>query len=156
MFQFLLYAENQELLILRKQIHIRKTRVYTSTKLCRFSFLQLFFTVTELFSTFMVVHLCCRDSVLHPWKLLVIFDINLMHIIVAGFDQFVANVIFREGQHFEAVRDLGLMAPDVFHVLVAYFELSSLAAKRQTNILRLFFREEILGSFVIIILVSLF
>lgn len=103
----------------------------------------------------MVVHLCCRDNVLHPWKLLVILDINLMHVIVAGLDQFITNVIYREGQHFEATRDFALMAPDVFHVLVAYFELSSLAAKRRTGILGLVYREELLGSFILIMLMSL-
>jgi hypothetical protein len=115
----------------------------------------VFFTLTEVASTAMVVHLCSRNSTLQPWKLLVIFDINMTHVVVASLDQFIANVIYREGQHFEAVRDLALMAPDVFHLLVAYFEMSSLAAKRRTTVYRLFYREELLFSLVIIFLLSL-
>jgi len=116
---------------------------------------QVFFTLTELASTAMVVHLCSRNSTLQPWKLLVIFDVNMVHVVVASLDQFIANVIYREGQHFEAVRDLALMAPDVFHLLVAYFEMSSLAAKRRTTVYRLFYREELLFSFILIVLLSM-
>lgn len=103
----------------------------------------------------MVVHLCNRNNILQPWKFLVIININLMHVTVAGLDQFITNVIYRQGQHFEAVRDLALMAPDVFHVLVAFFELMSMAARRRTKVFKLFYREELLGSFVLIVLMSL-
>jgi len=104
----------------------------------------------------MVVHLCCRDNRLSPWKLLFIIVINLTHIIVSSLDQFITNVIQRGGQQFEAVRDLALMAPDIFHVLLAYFELSQLAAAKKTNVLNLFHREELLFSLVAVILMSLF
>jgi len=111
--------------------------------------------MTEILSTAMVVHLCCRDSRLSPWKLLIIVIINLTHIIVNSLDQFITNVIHREGQQFEAVRDLALMTPDIFHVLLAYFELSQLAAARKISVLNLFHREELLLSLVAIILMSL-
>ena len=104
----------------------------------------------------MVVHLCCRDNRLSPWKLLFIIVINATHIIVSSLDQFITNVIQRGGQQFEAVRDLALMAPDIFHVLLAYFELSQLAAAKKTNVLNLFHREELLFSLVAVILMSLF
>ena len=103
----------------------------------------------------MVVHLCCRDNRLCAWKLLFIIVINLTHIVVSSLDQFITNVIQRGGQQFEAVRDLALMAPDIFHVLVAYFELSQLAAEQNTDILNLFHREELFLSLVATILMSL-
>jgi len=103
----------------------------------------------------MVVHLCCLDNRLSPWKLLFILVTNLTHIIVNSLDQFVTNVIQRGGQQFEAVRDLALMAPDIFHVLLAYFELSQLAAGRKTNVLNLFRREDLLLSLIAVILMSL-
>jgi len=103
----------------------------------------------------MVVHLCCRDNRLSAWKLLFIIVINLTHIIVNSLDQFITNVIQRDGQQFEAVRDLALMAPDIFHILVAYFELSKLAAERKTGILNLANREELLLSLSAVILMSL-
>lgn len=116
---------------------------------------QLFFTITEIMSTAVVVQLCCRDNRLSPWKLLFIVVINLTHIIVSSLDQFITNVVQRGGQQFEAVRDLALMAPDIFHVLLAYFELSQLAAARKTNALNLFHREELLLSLVAVVLMSL-
>ena len=103
----------------------------------------------------MVVHLCCRDNRLSSWKLLFIIVINLTHIIVSSLDQFITNVIQRGGQQFEAVRDLALMAPDIFHVLLAYFELSQLAVAKKTNVLNLFHREELLLSLIAVILMSL-
>jgi len=103
----------------------------------------------------MVVHLCCRDNRLSPWKLLFIIVINVTHILVGCLDQFITNVIQRAGQQFEAVRDLALMAPDIFHALLAYFELSKLATARKTNVFDLFHREELLLSLMAVILMSL-
>jgi len=111
--------------------------------------------MTEILSTAMVVHLCCRDNRLSPWKLLFIIVINFTHIIVNSLDQFITNVIKREGQQFEAVRDLALITPDIFHVLLAYFELSQLSAVRKINMLNLFHREELYLSLVAVILMSL-
>lgn len=116
---------------------------------------QLFFSATEMLSTAIVVHLCNRDNNIRPWMLLIILNVNLMHIVVGALDQFIDNVLYRRGQQFEAVRDLGLMAPDVFHVLVAYFELSALAEKQRTQIVRLFYREEISLSILLLILFSI-
>ena len=70
-------------------------------------------------------------------------------------DQFITNVIQREGQQFEAVRDLALMTPDTFHVLLAYFELSQLASAKKISMMNLFRREELLLSLVAIVLMSL-
>jgi len=111
--------------------------------------------MTEILSTAMVVHLCCRDNRMSPWKLLFIIVINLTHIIVNSVDQFITNVIRREGQQFEAVRDLALMTPDTFHVLLAFFELSQLAAARRTKMVHLLHREELLFSVIAVILMSL-
>jgi len=93
---------------------------------------------------------------MRAWKLLFIIVINVTHIIVNSFDQFITNVIQRNGQQFEAIRDLALMAPDIFHVLVAYFELSRVADERKTDMLNLFHREELLLSLIAVILMSLF
>jgi len=90
-----------------------------------------------------------------PWKLQFIIVINFTHIVVSSLDQFITNVIQRGGQQFEAVRDLALMAPDIFHVLLAYFELSQLAAARKTSVLNLFNQEELLLSLIAVILMSL-
>jgi hypothetical protein len=116
---------------------------------------QIFFSLTEMVSTAMVIHLCNQGNRVESWKLLLVFDINMMHVIVSGLDQFIGNVIFHKGQHFEAVRDFGLMIPDVFHVLLTFFEMTSLAERRRVSVLRLFYKEEIFMSLVVIILFSI-
>lgn len=116
---------------------------------------QLFFSITEVFSTAMVIHLCNRANKSESWKLLFIISINTMHIIIGSLDQFILNIIYREGQVFEAVRDFGLMIPDLFHVLLSYFELSILAESRGVAVYRLFYREEIMLFLMMITLFSL-
>jgi len=106
-------------------------------------------------STATVVHLCSRDNSLASWKLLLIITINLTHIAISGLDQFVAQVIQLGGKRSEVFRDLALMAPDIFHVSVAYFKLYQLAAVRKTSVSNLFGRKVLLMSFVAVILVSL-
>ena len=116
---------------------------------------QLFFSVTELLSTAVCLHLSNSENNLKPWKLLIILGINTMHIIVGSLDQFVTNVLHHQGQQFEAARDIGLMVPDILHVLVAYFEMRLLADKQSTSIISLFYREEILLCVLIVTLFSI-
>jgi len=116
---------------------------------------QWFFSVTETLSSAMVVHLSNVGNQIQPWKLLVVLNINMIHIIIGSLDQFIDNVIYHKGAQFEAVRDFGLMIPDVFHVLVAYFELVNCATKMKVGIHKLFYKEELLVSVLLIILFSL-
>ena len=90
-----------------------------------------------------------------PWKLLVILNINLIHIVISGSDSFVGNVLYGRGQLFEAVRDFGLLLPDIFHVLVSYFELRLLADRKKVGFWHLFYREELMLSGLVIILFTL-
>ncbi len=117
---------------------------------------QIFFSFTEVLSTAMVVHLCNKENRMESWKLLLILNINLMHIIVGSMDQFVNNIMYREGKAFEVVRDMALMMPDIFHCLVPFFELQSLAEKRSVPLYKLFYREELMMFGVTLILMSLF
>ena len=103
----------------------------------------------------MVLHLCNKDNRIDPSKLLIIIVINVMHIVVASLDQFIANILFHEGKVFEAIRDIALMMPDIFHVLVPFFELQNIAHRRQVPLVHLFYKEEIFMSILILILFSL-
>ena len=78
-----------------------------------------------------------------------------MHIIIGSLDQFINNILYGNSQVFEAVRDFGLLIPDLFHVLLCFFEIGALAEKKKTQVIRLFYREEITGSLVMITLLSL-
>lgn len=58
---------------------------------------QFIFSVTELVSTLMVIHLADEKNSVTRKKALVIVSIALLHIFAAGWDQFVANVVRGEG-----------------------------------------------------------
>jgi hypothetical protein len=111
---------------------------------------QWFFSLTEGMSTTCVILLCNVDNRLEPWKLLTIMSINVMHILVNCLDQFINNVFLRNGQQFEVFRDIGLLLPDVFHVLVAFFEMGAVADRREISVLKLFHREELLMAVVFV------
>lgn len=58
---------------------------------------QLFFSVTELISTFLVVHLADNKNPVTHRKAFGIAAIAILHILAGGWDQFVANVFRGEG-----------------------------------------------------------
>ena len=103
----------------------------------------------------MIIHLLNCESKILPWKLLIIFNINLMHIIVGGLDQFIDRILYGRGQFFEAIRDFGLLLPDIFHVLVSYFEMRIYAESKRKYFWRIFYREELMMSGLLLILFSL-
>merc|ERR1712012_304639 len=116
---------------------------------------QIFFSITEALSTVIVLHLCNRENQFETWKLLLIMNINLTHIVIGCLDQFVGNIVHREGKAFEVVRDLSLFMPDILHVLVPFFELQILAEKRRTSLKEMFYKEEVLLSLIGITMFSL-
>lgn len=58
---------------------------------------QMFFTVTEIISTLVVLHLANRDNDVTARKVLAITGIGILHIMASGFDQFLSNVFGGEG-----------------------------------------------------------
>lgn len=58
---------------------------------------QLFFTLSELFSTTLVMHLANADIPVTNRKALGIIGIALIHVLAGGWDQFVENVVRGEG-----------------------------------------------------------
>lgn len=91
---------------------------------------QLFFTVTELASTVMVLHLADSSVAVTPGKLLVIVTIAATHIACSGWDQFVGNVLKQEGMLHQVLRDLGFMLPDILHIVIPVMELKAFARRR--------------------------
>ena len=95
----------------------------------------MFFYVTEWLCTAVALHLL--DARSHPadaLELLVLLDLGLVHLYVAGVDQLVAHVMLGRGYTHQSARDLGLLTGDVAHVLIALLELSRL----RTNSFRLY------------------
>lgn len=118
-------------------------------------FHQIFFSVTEALSTVMVLHICNRKNKLLPWKLLIILNLNLLHIVIASWDQFIKNIFYHEAKDFEAVRDLALMTPDILHVLVPFFEIQNIAKTKRVYCWQIFYKEEIMLSVIVLILMFL-
>ena len=92
---------------------------------------QLLFTSTEMVSTIMVLHLADNGTQAQPYKLLVIMGIAGGHVLAAGWDQFVGNVLLQEGGLHQIMRDLGFMVPDLLHIYLPVKELQAYAAKRR-------------------------
>jgi len=84
---------------------------------------QLFFTMTELLSTVVVVHLTDCKNPISTRKVTIIVSIAIVHILSGGLDQFLANVVYGEGLAHQVVRDICFMVPDILHVLIPIFEL---------------------------------
>jgi len=92
---------------------------------------QCFFSVTELSSTLMVLHLVNKNNFRDvPKKLLFIISMALLHVLASGWDQFVNNVIKFEGEIHQILRDLGFMIPDILHIFLSWMELKDLAKRR--------------------------
>ena len=99
----------------------------------------------------MVLHLANTNNRIEPWKLLVVLNINVTHVIVralgwSGFNE----------RSYEILRDAALLLPDLLHVLVAYFELSIMAQNKRTSLKRLLIKEEILMSVLMVALFVIF
>ena len=116
---------------------------------------QMYFSITEIASTIMVLHLANTNNKVLPWKLLLVISINTMHIIVNGLDQFIIHIFYREGQGFENARNIGLMIPDLLQVSIPVYELFQLAKKQKTSVRKLFYREELMMAVLLVTLSSL-
>ncbi|XP_051162289.1 uncharacterized protein LOC127282200 [Leptopilina boulardi] len=84
---------------------------------------QLFFSITELISTILVIHLADDKNPVTHRIAFGISAIALMHILAGGWDQFVTNVVRGEGYAHQVVRDLGFMIPDILHVIIPLWSL---------------------------------
>ena len=54
----------------------------------------------------------------------------LIHILASGFDQFVENVFKQKGELHQVLRDIGLMVPDILHLLLPWQELKIIGQRR--------------------------
>ncbi|XP_018023609.1 uncharacterized protein LOC108679496 [Hyalella azteca] len=90
---------------------------------------QMFFSITEMISTLMVIHLVDRRVAVTSSKCLVILSVAVLHILASGFDQFVENVVRGNGMLHQVLRDVFIMVPDLFHVAVPLLELRGVARR---------------------------
>ncbi|XP_023220190.1 uncharacterized protein LOC111622105 [Centruroides sculpturatus] len=85
-----------------------------------------------------------------PRKLLIIMDIAILHIVASGSDQFVANVLRREGDLHQILRDVGFMIPDLLHVALPLAELIKYAKNIGMHPAHLISNTDFIGSLLFI------
>ncbi|KAL8595601.1 hypothetical protein ACOMHN_025638 [Nucella lapillus] len=108
------------------------------------------FTVTEILVTAIILNLCNRDNDFSSWKLSVIITVSVVHIIVSGMDQFIGHVIQGGGHSFQNVRDVGLMVPDLLHVLVPLRVFWRNAQRQKLRVIEMCYKEEVILTFLFI------
>lgn len=60
-----------------------------------------------MITTCLVLNLSDIRNDIVSWKILAITSINVMHILVGGMDQFIADVIYGQGRNFHKARNIG-------------------------------------------------
>lgn len=113
---------------------------------------HMWFTLTEVITTCIVLNLMDRRNEIISWKILAVVSINLMHVLVGALDQFIADVIYGKTATFLKARNLALMGPDLLHIVIPLWELYRLARKRNLKVNEICYKEEI---FLCIIFVSM-
>ncbi|XP_052784355.1 uncharacterized protein LOC128220129 isoform X2 [Mya arenaria] len=116
---------------------------------------HMWFTVTEMITTCIVLNLTDIKNEIVSWKILAIVSINVMHILVGGMDQFISDVIYGQGANFHKARNIALMIPDVMHVVVPLWELFRFAKRKDLRINELCYKEELSACFVFVCLGTL-
>jgi hypothetical protein len=116
---------------------------------------DMFFSITEWISTIVALHLCDVKNEFTTWKLLIIISINIVHVFVAGLDQFAVHVILKKGFGFQNARNLGLMIPDWVFVIVSFYELFKMMREKNLKLTELFYKEEIAVSIIFVLIATI-
>lgn len=113
---------------------------------------HMFFCITEIIVTAVVLNLCNEKNELKAWKMLLILAINLVHVIVSSSDQFIPHVLQGYGTSFQNARNIGLMIPDILHLIIPAYELVKFISANNLRVSQLCYKEEaiLLISFVIL------
>ncbi|XP_035676930.1 uncharacterized protein LOC118416005 [Branchiostoma floridae] len=113
---------------------------------------QLLFTLTELFSTGLVLSMLDRAVKPTPRKLLAIASIALLHILAGGMDQFVTNVVLGRGMFHQVSRDVAFFSSDFLYLIVACGELAVLGFQEKipASLLLMSLKRDVITSVVII------
>jgi len=90
-------------------------------------FNQTISSVTDAILAGLVLSMCDNTRPPRPRHLVFISAIGLFHIAANAFDQFVENVLYRNGTWYQCVRDIGLVSTDLIAFIVPLFELRRVA-----------------------------
>ncbi|KAG8235954.1 hypothetical protein J437_LFUL016276 [Ladona fulva] len=95
---------------------------------------QLFFTITELFSTVIILYLANMDNFVSLRAALLVSGVGFLHSIAASYDQFIVNVVQGKGQAHQVVRDVCLMVPDLFQFILPLMMIFRASLKKRHSI----------------------
>jgi hypothetical protein len=107
---------------------------------------QLFFTITELVTTVSVLWFLDRRKPVAPLPMLIVANIALFHILTSSWDQFIRNVIFREGLLHQVLRDLLIMSSDLLYLSVSLYELRIHGRAKGETICAILFHKNNFGT----------
>ncbi|XP_074661971.1 uncharacterized protein LOC141914620 [Tubulanus polymorphus] len=114
-------------------------------------FHQLFFTVSEFVSSFIVFQLCDCNIEITWYKLLIIITISLTHIVISCVDQFIQHIFYSKGWRHQIIRDLGLMIPDLLHLFIPLFHV--LKCLNQSGIKRRQLIKDLITALIFIVVI---
>lgn len=109
---------------------------------------QLFFTVTELFSTWNVFRLCSKDAKMESGPVMCIVVVSIIHILLGGVDQFFVQLILWKEKTFQRARNIGFVLPDILHVILTIQEM---ARETRTSWTQTFTRNELKFGLIFVI-----
>ncbi|CAH1250429.1 Hypp8854 [Branchiostoma lanceolatum] len=118
---------------------------------------QLVFTCSELLSTVLVLKQLDQAVALSLRLLLATAGIAAFHVLAAGKDQFVHNVLLRRGEFHQVYRDSALMVSDVVYLVVTSAELVRMwcCERRSRDDVRMFGRDVLFCLVVIFGLIAM-
>lgn len=117
---------------------------------------HIYFLLTELLATGIVLNMCNSRNEMSHWKMLGIIIISMIHILVSSVDQFIVHVIYGHGTNFQNVRNIALMVPDILHVIICAREIVKLHKNADSVLSVNNYKEEFGVTFVLIGLGTLF
>lgn len=79
---------------------------------------QLYFTVTDLISTFFILRLCSVDVQVDIESCIIIVSTSINHILIGGFNQFFTHFLTGRAAFFQLSRDWNLFLPDVLCLVI--------------------------------------
>ncbi|CAG7819883.1 unnamed protein product [Allacma fusca] len=99
---------------------------------------QVFFTVSELTSSALVVYHLDRRKPIQPLSMLLVANIALFHVITSASDQFFYSVILQHGHLHQVLRDILLMCTDLIQTGFALYELKKYVRHKGLPFITLF------------------
>ncbi|XP_067668515.1 uncharacterized protein [Haliotis asinina] len=79
---------------------------------------QIFFSVTEILSTYAIIKSCDRHSERRFVLYGLIVGTAVAHVVIGSLDQFISHIVYGEGKPHHVWRDIGLLVPDIMAVIL--------------------------------------